>query len=71
MAPPETWDDVLAIAEAVHCPDCDTPLYGYNVRGAAGSDALALLWSMGGGIFDDEFNVILDERGRLRRPQAL
>ena len=60
LAPPETWDDVLAIADTVHCPDCDPPFYGYNVRGAAGSDALALLWSMGGGIFDDEFNVILD-----------
>ena len=60
LAPPETWDDVLKIAETVHCPDCDPPFYAYNVRGAAGSDALALLWSLGGGIFDDEFNVILD-----------
>jgi multiple sugar transport system substrate-binding protein len=57
---PETWQDVLDIAEQVHCPDCDPPLFGYNVRGNASSDQIALLWSLGGDIFDDDFNVIID-----------
>jgi len=59
---PETWDDVLSIAEKVHCPGCNPPFYGYNMRGSSGSDALTLIWSMGGAIFDDKFNVVLDNK---------
>jgi multiple sugar transport system substrate-binding protein len=62
---PETWDDALAIAEAVYDPDA--PFYGWTARQAGGNvDSIPILWSLGGDILDDNFNVILDNEAGLR-----
>jgi multiple sugar transport system substrate-binding protein len=62
---PETWDDALAIAEAVYDPD--KPFYGWTAREAGGNvDSIPILWSLGGDLLDDNFNVILDNEAGLR-----
>ncbi len=62
---PETWDDALAIAEVVYDPDA--PFYGWTARQAGGNvDSIPILWSLGGDLLDDEFNVILDNEAGLR-----
>jgi multiple sugar transport system substrate-binding protein len=62
---PETWDDALAIAEAVYDPDA--PFYGWTAREAGGNvDSIPILWSLGGDLLDEEFNVILDNEAGLR-----
>jgi len=70
LAVPETWDDALAVAQAVHDPEA--PFYGWNAREAGGNvDSIPILWSLGGDILDDEFNVILDNEAGLRTFQLL
>jgi multiple sugar transport system substrate-binding protein len=70
LAVPETWDDALAIAAEVYDPDA--PFYGWNQRQAGGNvDSIPILWSLGGDILDDEFNVILDNEAGLRTFQLL
>ncbi len=58
---PETWEDVLAIAEAVHGKDDKV---GYVIRGQQGNpivtDYLPLLWAYGGDVFDEDWNVTVD-----------
>jgi multiple sugar transport system substrate-binding protein len=64
LAIPETWDDALAIAAAVTDPS--KPFYGWDARQAGGNvDSIPILWSLGGDILDDEFNVILDNEAGL------
>jgi ABC-type glycerol-3-phosphate transport system substrate-binding protein len=52
LAPGDTWDDVLAIAQATQTDD----RYGFAVRGERGNPItwtwLPMLWSFGGEIFD-------------------
>jgi len=57
---PASYDDVLANAKAQNGPD----FAGYIIRGLAtnpvSSDSLPILWSFGGDIFDQNWNVVLD-----------
>jgi multiple sugar transport system substrate-binding protein len=57
---PATWDDVLANAQA---QDADG-FAGYVIRGAATNpvvaDFLPILWSFGGDVFDENWNVVID-----------
>jgi multiple sugar transport system substrate-binding protein len=57
---PATWDDVLAAAQA---NDSDN-LAGYVIRGKATNpvvaDFLPILWSFGGDVFDENWNVVID-----------
>jgi multiple sugar transport system substrate-binding protein len=57
---PATWEDVLAAAQA---NDSDT-LAGYVIRGKATNpvvaDFLPILWSFGGDVFDENWNVVID-----------
>jgi multiple sugar transport system substrate-binding protein len=57
---PKTYDDVLANAKAQNKAD----FAGYIIRGKATNpvvaDFLPILWSFGGDVFDDNWNVILD-----------
>ncbi|MCC6314781.1 MAG: extracellular solute-binding protein [Thermomicrobiales bacterium] len=62
---PETWDDALAVAKAV--TDMDAPFYGWTARQAGGNvDSIPILWSLGGDILDDDFNVVLNSDAGLR-----
>ena len=57
---PATYDDVLNNAKAQNKP----PVAGYLVRGKATNpvtaDFLPILWSFGGDVFDDNWNVVFD-----------
>ncbi len=57
---PKTYDDVLANAKAQDKAD----FAGYIIRGKATNpvtaDFLPILWSFGGDVFDDNWNVTLD-----------
>ena len=58
--PPASYDDVLANAKAQNKSD----LAGYLIRGKATNpvvaDFLPILWSFGGDVFDDDWNVVFD-----------
>jgi multiple sugar transport system substrate-binding protein len=58
--PPKTWDDVLAAATAQKKAD----VAGYIIRGKATNpvvaDFLPILWSFGGDVFDENWNVVID-----------
>jgi multiple sugar transport system substrate-binding protein len=60
MDAPATWDDVLAAAQENHSDD----LAGYAIRGAATNpivaDFLPILWSFGGDVFDENWEVVFD-----------
>ena len=57
---PKTYDDVLANAKAQN----KTDFAGYIIRGKATNpvvaDFLPILWSFGGDVFDDNWNVVFD-----------
>jgi multiple sugar transport system substrate-binding protein len=57
---PATWDDVLANAQAQD----KEGFAGYVIRGAATNpvvaDFLPILWSFGGDVFDENWNVVID-----------
>src|SRR5713101_5953659 len=57
---PTSWDDVLTNAGKYNAAN----FYGYVIRGLAtnqvSSDSLPILWSFGGNLFDDNWNVTLD-----------
>lgn len=58
--PPASYDDVLTNAKAQNKSD----LAGYLIRGKATNpvvaDFLPILWSFGGDVFDDDWNVVFD-----------
>ena len=58
---PASYDDVLANAKAQNKPGS---LAGYIIRGKATNpvvaDFLPILWSQGGDVFDENWNVVLD-----------
>ena len=58
---PASYDDVLANAKAQNKPGT---LAGYIIRGKATNpvvaDFLPILWSQGGDVFDENWNVVLD-----------
>ena len=57
---PQSYDDVLANAKAQN----KTGVAGYLIRGKATNpvvaDFLPILWSFGGDVFDNNWNVVLD-----------
>lgn len=59
--PPASYDDVLANAKEQNKPD----FAGYLIRGKATNpvvaDFLPILWSFGGDVFDDDWNVVFDD----------
>jgi multiple sugar transport system substrate-binding protein len=63
--PPASYDDVLANAKAQNKPD----FAGYLIRGKATNpvvaDFLPILWSFGGDVFDDSWNVVFDNEKSL------
>ncbi|MEA2652095.1 MAG: multiple sugar transport system substrate-binding protein [Chloroflexota bacterium] len=65
MDAPATWDDVLAAAEE---NDADA-LAGYAIRGAATNpivaDFLPILWSFGGDVFDENWEVVFNSPDSL------
>ena len=62
---PATYDDVLALAEDNNSAD----LAGYIIRGKATNpvvaDFLPILWSFGGDVFDEDWNVVFDNDASL------
>ncbi len=65
MQAPKSYDDVLAAAKAQFKSD----FAGYIIRGKATNpvvaDFLPILWSFGGDVFDDSWNVVLDNAKSL------
>jgi multiple sugar transport system substrate-binding protein len=65
MDAPATWDDVLAAAQENDSDD----LAGYAIRGAATNpivaDFLPILWSFGGDVFDENWEVVFDSPDSL------
>ncbi len=57
---PKTWDEVLANATAQN----KAGVAGYMIRGKATNpvvaDFLPILWSFGGDVFDENWNVVID-----------
>jgi multiple sugar transport system substrate-binding protein len=68
---PATYDDVLANATAQNKPD----FAGYIIRGKATNpvvaDFLPILWSFGGDVFDENWNVVFDSPESLAAVQFL
>jgi multiple sugar transport system substrate-binding protein len=71
MDEPATWDDVLAAAQE-HDSD---ELAGYAIRGAATNpivaDFLPILWSFGGDVFDENWEVVFDSPESLEAVKFL
>lgn len=65
MDEPATWDDVLAAAQEQDADD----LAGYAIRGAATNpvvaDFLPILWSFGGDVFDENWEVVFNSEESL------
>lgn len=63
--PPATYADVLANAQAQNGPE----MAGYMIRGKAPNpivaDFLPILWSFGGDVFDENWNVVFDSAESL------
>ena len=62
---PATYDDVLALAQEHNAAD----VAGYIIRGKATNpvvaDFLPILWSFGGDVFDEDWNVVFDNDASL------
>jgi multiple sugar transport system substrate-binding protein len=62
---PATWDEVLANAQAQDKVD----FAGYVIRGKATNpvvaDFLPILWSFGGDVFDEQWNVVIDNEASM------
>jgi multiple sugar transport system substrate-binding protein len=71
MEEPATWDDVLAAAKENHSDN----LAGYAIRGAATNpivaDFLPILWSFGGDVFDENWEVVFDSAESLAAVEFL
>jgi multiple sugar transport system substrate-binding protein len=63
--PPADYDEVLARAQEQNAPD----FAGYIIRGKATNpvvaDFLPILWSFGGDVFDEDWNVVFDSEESL------
>jgi len=63
---PQTWDDVIANGQKVHNPPT---MHGFALRAAAGEAAAMEFWPMmysyGGRMVDDNWNVVLDSPENL------
>lgn len=68
LLPPKTWEDVLAISKAVY--DAEKPFYGFEMRGSKGDPItysyVSMLWSMGGDLFDDQWNPIVNNEASIK-----
>ena len=71
MDRPATWDDVLAAAKANDKGDVS----GYAIRGLATNpvvaDFLPILWSFGGDVFDENWDVVFDSKESLAAVEFL
>ena len=71
MEEPASWDDVLAAAKEHDADD----LAGYAIRGLATNpvvaDFLPILWSFGGDVFDENWEVVFDSPESLAAVQFL
>jgi multiple sugar transport system substrate-binding protein len=71
MDEPASWDDVLAAAQEHDSPD----LAGYAIRGLATNpivaDFLPILWSFGGDVFDENWEVVFDSEESLAAVEFL
>jgi len=70
-AAPKTWDEVKANADKNKAAN----FYGYLVRGKATNpvvaDFLPILWSFGGDVFDQNWNVTIDNAASLKAVKFL
>jgi len=70
-AAPKTWDEVKANADK----NKKTNFYGYVIRGKATNpivaDFLPILWSFGGDVFDQNWNVTIDNAASLKAVKFL
>src|SRR2546425_4048578 len=68
---PKTWDEVKANADKNKKPN----FWGYVVRGKATNpivaDFLPILWSFGGDVFDQNWNVTIDNAASLKAVKFL
>ena len=68
---PKTWDEVKANADK----NKKSNFYGYVIRGKATNpivaDFLPILWSFGGDVFDQNWNVTIDNAASLRAVKFL
>lgn len=64
---PQSWEEVLSIASAIHESD---GVAGYVIRGQQGnpivSDYLPIFWAYGGQIFDDSWNAQVDSEAGVQ-----
>src|ERR671919_170133 len=71
MDEPATWDDVLAAAQENNADN----LAGYAIRGAATNpvvaDFLPILWSFGGDVFDENWEVVFNSPESLAAVEFL
>ena len=71
MDEPATWDDVLAAAQEHNSDN----LAGYAIRGAATNpivaDFLPILWSFGGDVFDESWEVVFNSPESLAAVEFL
>ena len=71
MDEPASWDEVLAAAKENHSDN----LAGYAIRGAATNpivaDFLPILWSFGGDVFDENWEVVFDSPESLAAVEFL
>jgi multiple sugar transport system substrate-binding protein len=71
MDEPQSWDDVLAAAKEHDADD----MAGYIIRGAATNpvvaDFLPILWSFGGDIFDENWEVVFNSPESLAAVEFL
>jgi multiple sugar transport system substrate-binding protein len=69
--PPADWDEVLTRAQEQNSPE----FAGYIIRGMATNpvvaDFLPILWSFGGDVFDEDWNVVFDSDESLRAVKFL
>jgi multiple sugar transport system substrate-binding protein len=68
LNPPKTWEDVLNTSKAVYDPQ--KPFYGFEMRGSKGDPItysyMAMLWSMGGDMFDENWNPIVNNEASIK-----
>ena len=62
---PETWDDLVKVAQAITEKEKDPNLKGYLFQGFRGEGAvcnwLEILWSIGGNLLDENGNLVMNK----------
>ncbi len=70
QAAPETWEEVLQVAKALHNPPA---VYGIGLPGAAGAGELLteMIWAYGGALYDEEGHLRLDSAATVAALECL